>query len=57
MSDAAREIGKAVAIAALSAAAVKVLEWGVDELRIYVERRREERRPAQRPATGDAHEQ
>lgn len=40
-----REIGTAVAIAALSAVAVKLLEWGVDELRTHVERRREEAGP------------
>jgi hypothetical protein len=32
-SDIPKEVGKAVLIAALSAAAVKLVEWGVEELR------------------------
>lgn len=37
--DTRKEIGKAVAIAGLSALATKLVEWGVDEARAWWKRR------------------
>jgi hypothetical protein len=41
-TDVPKEVGKAVLIAALSAAAVKLVEWAVEELRAKVRRKPEE---------------